>query len=62
MSLMFTSVNRGVEDKRCSLISKLMDLGYTQDCLGKRTRDMTLPELEQIYINLEYKQNEEMGV
>ncbi|KHE66854.1 hypothetical protein [Halobacillus sp. BBL2006] len=56
MSLMFTSVNSGVENQKSYLVNKLRDLGYTVDRVGKRTRDMTLPELEQIYINLQYKQ------
>lgn len=46
----------GVDNHRFLLINKLRDLGYTEDSLGKRTSDMTLPELEQISINLEFKQ------
>ncbi|WP_226577113.1 hypothetical protein [Halobacillus litoralis] len=41
---------------RYVLIEELLrDFGYTEDLLGKKTDEMTLPELQQIYINLEYQ-------
>ncbi|CDQ20952.1 hypothetical protein SAMN05192559_106248 [Halobacillus karajensis] len=40
---------------RYVLIDQLRELGYTEDAFGKRTIEMTLPELQQITINLEYK-------
>lgn len=43
--------------ERYLLIDQLRDLGYTEDTFGKRTDEMTLPELQQIFINLEYQKS-----
>ncbi|MBN8233795.1 hypothetical protein JF544_00985 [Halobacillus kuroshimensis] len=45
-------------EDRYALIDHLRNLGYTEDLLGKKTVEMTLPELQQIYINLEYQREE----
>ncbi|WLR47489.1 hypothetical protein LC065_18570 [Halobacillus litoralis] len=45
----------GSYQERYHLIDQLRDLGYTEDAFGKRTIEMTLPELQQIFINLEYQ-------
>ncbi|QAS52402.1 Fur-regulated basic protein FbpA [Halobacillus litoralis] len=52
MNLSPTRLSEGVEERRNHLIHKLWTMGYTEDCVGKRTDDMTLTELEQIHINL----------
>ncbi|WP_062512972.1 hypothetical protein [Halobacillus sp. KGW1] len=48
-------LSHGTGGKRYVLIDRLKYYGYTEDPLGKRTEEMTLPELEQTFINLEYK-------
>ncbi|MBA2174456.1 hypothetical protein H0266_05990 [Halobacillus locisalis] len=53
MNITPTYLSRGVEHRRYSLINKLELIGYTKDRVGKQTKDMTLTELEQIYINLQ---------
>ncbi|MCA0969555.1 hypothetical protein LCM20_02980 [Halobacillus litoralis] len=45
-------LRQGVENRRFSLVTKLEAMGYTEDRLGKKTTEMTLTELEQIYINV----------
>ncbi|MCA0983762.1 hypothetical protein LCL89_06785 [Halobacillus yeomjeoni] len=60
MTIEPTYLSRGVENRRSHLINKLKDMGYTQDRVGKRTSDMTLTELEQIFINVEYQYKEEI--
>ncbi|QAS51561.1 hypothetical protein [Halobacillus litoralis] len=44
-----------LERDRHLLIDRLRYFGYTEDACGKRTDEMTLPELEQTIINLEYQ-------
>jgi hypothetical protein len=53
--LVYTHPPEGIYQERYFLIDQLRDLGYTEDSFGKRTDEMTLPELQQIYINLEYQ-------
>lgn len=53
--LVSTHPPEGICQNRYFLIDQLRDLGYTEDSFGKRTDEMTLPELQQIYINLEYQ-------
>ncbi|TGB05178.1 hypothetical protein [Halobacillus salinus] len=58
MNIAATNLTRGVESRRYTLVMKLEALGYTEDRVGKQTKDMTLTELEQIYINVREQRND----
>ena len=61
MNLSPTQLSNGVEERRNHLIHKLWTMGYTEDRVGKQTKNMTLTELEQININLECQKARELG-
>lgn len=48
------SLKKSIEHQKDFYKSKLLDTGYFKTSDGKQLYELTLPELEQIYINLKH--------
>lgn len=53
MNRQANQLRRAVEERRQFLIHRLWKMGYEKTGDGIETEDLTLSELEQIYINVE---------